>query len=384
MTESCDKTGPAAHFPAADRVIVHRDLDSAAAHWSALERFAPTVYQTRAYLGAWFRHLARDASPFIVVGLDDAGEPAFMLPLALLPRGPLRTAVYAGDRHSNANLPIFRDGFTLSPRQAREALKAAARAGANPDVFALLNQPREWSGRANPFAALSHRASHHNAYGANIAGDAEAYLQRVDSKATRKKLKSKARHLEDVGPVRAFRVVARAEAAQALDTLIDQKTERFTEQKGVDPHLSRPATRAFFRELVTPVDDTPALLEPYVLLAGDKVCSVYAGLPHGDHWHGLVNSISTDPDIARSSPGELLLRFVIRDLAARGFKSYDLGIGEARYKNAICDQTIEMNDVVLATSMAGKIWAAGEIAMLDMKAAIKQRPALYRLANRLR
>ena len=82
--------------------------------------------------------------------------------------------------------------------------------------------------------------------------------------------------------------------------------------------------------------------------------ATFGALAAGDRLSGLFLSNDGDAEIARSSPGELIVREVVRDAIARGFKTFDLGVGEARYKNEACEAEEPLFDgAFAATGSAG-------------------------------
>ena len=367
------------------RVAVFETIADALPDWSRLEA-APggSAYQSRAFALAWLRHLDDGAAPLIVVGYDSADRPAALLPLALVRRGPVRLAVFAGARHSNLNLPLCRPGVCATPQSARSLLQAAARlARRPPDLFLLLNQPRLWNGAPNGFALIDPHAAPSNAYGAVIGADAKGFLERAQSKAARKKLRAKAGKLAEIGVVRVERATDADRARTILSTFIEQKTQRFA-GKGKDAGVTGLAARAFYDALATDAAHGGPALDLYALSVDGRIAATYGGLARQGRWHGLFNSIATSPDIARYSPGDLLLRELILDLGARGIEAFDLGVGEARYKAAICDETIELADVALPVTMLGRIWAPVEIARRDLKRRVKQTPWALSFVERMR
>ena len=98
----------------------------------------------------------------------------------------------------------------------------------------------------------------------------------------------------------------------------------------------------------------------------------------------LANSFDADSAAARFTPGEILLNALLENLARRGFTHFDLGIGEAQYKEAVCDEAIELYDTVLAVSPAGALVAPLLRASLACKRSVKQTPWLLRWLERLR
>lgn len=98
----------------------------------------------------------------------------------------------------------------------------------------------------------------------------------------------------------------------------------------------------------------------------------------------MLNSFATEDEIARSSPGDLLLHSLLRDLVARGVGRFDLGVGEARYKNAVCDETIALVDSVIPATPLGALATPILAALTRAKRALKQNPRLFASLTRLR
>ncbi|HPG02023.1 MAG: GNAT family N-acetyltransferase [Rhodoblastus sp.] len=355
--------------------------------WREIEAFATgSAYQTLGFVLPWYEHLAQNsgATPLVIVGYDARERPAIVLPLAVKRRGPARLAMFAGGKHSNLNLPLMRPGFSLAPDGARGLLLSAARASAEAiDCFLLLNQPCEWAGAENPFATIGGHPSPSFAFGATIGADAEAFLKRIDSASTRKKLRAKERKLAELGPLTYERATDTDRAHTILQAFVDQKTLRFS-QKNRDPGFAQVAVRAFLDAMSSGRGSGAIALEFHALSVGDRIVATYGGLPRGRTWHGMINSFNVDPQIARSSPAELLLRHIIRDLGSRGFERFDLGIGESRYKNAICDEEIALADLVLPATALGAAWAPVERSRLAAKRWVKKTPWALAFVEQMR
>ena len=363
-------------------VTIHKTMAEAAPLWNAFEQAGcASGYQRRAFMQPWITHIAplMRVNPLIASVQDSQGQTVALLPLGIMRRGPVRMGVWLGGRQSNLNLPLQRAGTGLSAQDAQEILKTIAQKSSERiDLFLLANQPVKWMGVANPFVTGDARPSPSNAYGAMLGKNADNWLTEKDSKATRKKLRAKASKLQELGAVRHWRAQSPEDARAIMDALIAQKTERFA-QKNIGVDLSLAPVREFLRALAE--DST---LDLHALLCGDKIVATYGGIAHGDHWHGLVNSFDNAPDIARSSPGDLLLRDLIRDLIARKFTHFDLGIGEARYKAALCDETIALADSIVPVSALGHAWARIEALRIEAKRIVKANPRALALAQRLK
>ena len=98
----------------------------------------------------------------------------------------------------------------------------------------------------------------------------------------------------------------------------------------------------------------------------------------------MMTAFDADPEIARFSPGDLLLQHLVRDQAARGRRAFDLGVGEARYKASICDETIALVEMMVPVSLRGTPTGAPRQGLTRTKRRIKRDPRLFALVRRLR
>jgi CelD/BcsL family acetyltransferase involved in cellulose biosynthesis len=80
----------------------------------------------------------------------------------------------------------------------------------------------------------------------------------------------------------------------------------------------------------------------------------------------------------------LLILETVRDLAARGFATFDLGAGEADYKEACCEAEEPLFDSAVAVTAMGAGFGAVAIANGRIKRWIKHTPWAWRLAEKLR
>jgi CelD/BcsL family acetyltransferase involved in cellulose biosynthesis len=378
----------AASAAAFARVDVHREADAAVLDaWGELEAIAPcSVYQTRAWLLPWAETLGRGAglAPVFVIARAADGAPLVLLCLGVRRRGLARIATFLGGKDSNVNLPLIRPGVALDARDWRQLLSCAARQLGRhaPDAFLFANQPHDWAGVANSLAVLPWRPSPSAAVAARLAPRAEDFFLRALSREARKKLRRKAARLAELGPL-AHRVAATpAERAAVLDAFFTQKIERLR-ALNIASDFDDPRMRRFI-EAASEGGPRGAGIELHALYTGERIVAVYGGAAHAGHWSGMFNSFDPDPAVARSSPGDLLLMAVIDAQCAAGRQRVDLGIGEARYKAAFCGETIALFDTFAPITAKGAAVLAVEALLRRAKRAVKQHPAVFAIAKRLR
>ena len=366
-------------------VDVFVSLAEAHRDWTELEAIdCASPYQSFAFAEAWFSTVgaATGAQPFIVVAREALGRPAALLPLAQRRVGPLAVAAFPGGKDSNFNLGLFRPGRRWSAGALRSLLRAAARATpARVDCFALLNQPRSWQGVRNPISALGGRPSPSFAYKSELPLTFAAWRDAHASKEEQKKLRKLAQKLEPMGPVAHVAARNEAEAARILDTFLEAKRERARSEGPANPYESQ-ATRDFLGRLaIQGLAEGRPPLELHALMLGDRIVATFGALPGRRRLCGLLLAYDLDPEIARCGPGRLLLREAVRSAIERGFETFDLGVGEARYKGELCESAEALFDTFVATSALGRA-AAPKRSPLLTAAAARLGAALRRPFNR--
>jgi CelD/BcsL family acetyltransferase involved in cellulose biosynthesis len=370
------------------RVEVYRDPAAALQSWAELEALAPaSAYQTRRFTIPWLETIgaARGIEPLFILGKDREGRATALLSLGLKRLGPFRIACFLGGKEANFNLGLFRPDLALTLADLRFLLKSAVKALGRdrPNLFLLQNQPFDWDGTANPLALLPHQPSPSFAYATQLGDRGEAFLATKLSKDARKKFRKKEARLAEMGPVDLISNATPAAARAIVDAFLAEKITR-CEARSIETDFSDPAMRAFLERLSLPQDGQPPWLTFQGLKAGDRIVATYAGAEHRGRFSCLINSFDSDPDVAKTSPGDLLLMRLIAQQCDRGLRSFDLGIGEARYKSSYCNETVPLFDLILPIGIRGHLCAAYARTRLKIKRHIKQNPKMLSRIQRLR
>jgi len=378
---------------AASRAVARIDIidDTAAAEpvWRGLEisGAVATPYQRFDFIAPWLRHVGhrQGVRPFLVVGCDARGAPLFLLPLGRTRRGPLEVAGFLGGKHVNFNVALWRREVAAAlDRGAMERIVGMIRAaGAGTDLLMLTNQPHRWDGVANPFAALRHQPSPSFAWRGALADDFAALVAARVSGAQRKKLRKKERVLAGARPVRYWRAETADDAARVLDVFFRQKAERMAEL-GLANAFAAPGMREFIAAAATAELATgrPAI-ELYAASVGDTILATYGGLVGNGRFCGIFNSMIRN-ELAHESPGQLLLFNLVRMCCERGLTTFDLGVGEATFKQLFCDEPEPLFDSFLPLTPLGALAAAGCRLQFALKGRIKRSPQVWSTVQALR
>jgi CelD/BcsL family acetyltransferase involved in cellulose biosynthesis len=378
------------HDPLALHIEVYNDPADVLTIWQDLMAVAAaSVYQTPGFLIPWLTTRGTEAGiqPKFVVQKDNDGTVLAMFCLGLKRFGLFHAAIFLGTKDSNFNFGLFRPGYAPDRATLTHLLRAAARKmGAQiPDLLILCNQPLEWNGWVNPLAALRHQMSPSFAYKANLGDDVERYFEAKLSKDTRKKLRKKETRLAEAGALLHINTTDDSIAREKIiSAFFEQKIARF-EIQNIESGYKSPVMRSFLETaLSTPRPSGEGQLELHALFCSENIVAVYGGATHQGHFSAFFNSFNAKPEIAKSSPGDLLLLKLIAAKCNAGIKTFDLGIGEARYKQMVCNETVPLFDSFVSVTLKGRGLALAFSVGLSLKRWLKQNQNAFKIAKRIR
>jgi CelD/BcsL family acetyltransferase involved in cellulose biosynthesis len=125
------------------------------------------------------------------------------------------------------------------------------------------------------------------------------------------------------------------------------------------------------------------LVDIHAIEGGGDMIAIFGAINDGRRSSGMFNTYTLSTN-ARQSPGLILLVHVITDLAERGVRSFDLGVGEAKYKTIFCKEAEPLFDSFLPLTPLGRLAALAASAGGRIKRQIKQNERLSGLLQKLR
>ena len=368
------------------RVEIFNTMAAAEPHWRALEQadILATPYQRYDFLKLWQRHVGSEAgiTPFVVVGFNASREPLFLWPFGSRHIGSMVSLEFLGGKHANFNMALWRRDVaaTIEANDLRKVLRQLA---GRADFVKLTSQPLTWGGATNPFALLPNQRAPNYGFSGALVPDFEALLRARTNAETRKKMRKKERALRSFGELRFERALAPDDVRRVLDAFFKQKSARMR-TLGVPDAFAVPGVRRFIEAAATePAIGGELLIELYALSVDDIIVATMGGIVGGGRFCAMFNSI-IEGRFAVESPGEQLILKLVHSCCERGLDTFDLGIGEARYKNLLCGDAEPLFDSYLPLSPAGRLFALALSIGATIKRAIKQRPALWSTVGALR
>jgi CelD/BcsL family acetyltransferase involved in cellulose biosynthesis len=383
------RTAEAQTWSSASRIAdvdILGDLGQAEQVWRGLEdqRQFSTPYQRFDFLSIWQRQVgAREGLlPFIVIAYDAERRPLLLLPLALKHEHGVRTAAFMGGKHTTYNMALWNRDFAANAGGADlDALIAEIRARSGADVLALTQQPLRWRDLPNPLALLPNQASANDCPLLTMVPDAPP-TARI-SHSFRRRLKSKERKLQTLPGYRYGAATTDAEINRLLDAFFRIKPLRMAEQK-LPNVFAEPGVENFVRgACLAQLTGGGHAIDLHALECDDEVIAIYAGVADGHRFSMMFNTY-TMSDNSRYSPGLILMRNIVDHYAERGYHALDLGIGSDDYKRLFCKSDEPIFDSFIPLSRRGKLAAAAMSAVNSAKRLVKQNPALFQMAQKLR
>ncbi len=371
------------------KVEVFEDMPAAKPFWRRLEdgHALTTPYQRFDLLAAWQHHVGAPAGvrPFIITGFDTAGEPLFLWPFGRRNIGPLGLVKFLGSKHANFNVGLWRRDIVtaIGAPDIRVIFDRVAAGGHRVDLAALLSQPLSWDGIANPFLLLPHQAAVDVSARHHFNPPTDEVIEQVLSSSMRARLRTKERKLQKLPGYRYVQAATDADIDRLLDAFFALKATHMAAH-GLTNVFTEPGVAAFLREAChKKLADGRPLIEIHALEGGGEVLALFGTIVDNYRFSSMFNTYTLG-DSGRYSPGLILLVHMITACAARGLRSFDIGVGRARYKSFFCKEPEPLFDVFYPLTRRGRLAAHAFGAAFATKRVIKAQPALWGTVQALR
>jgi CelD/BcsL family acetyltransferase involved in cellulose biosynthesis len=374
--------------PSDIRLAVHEDIAAVEEEWRAFEAIADgTVFQSFDWLSTWQHHIGsrNGVTPAIVTGRDGHGKLLFLLPLAVERGGLTRRLTWLGTDLCDYNGPLLATEFGRRVDQARFMQvwrEVMARLRSHPrlgfDVVTFDKMQSTVGAQPNPFIGLGVFPHANGAYLTHLTGDWETFYTDKRSSATRRRDRTKRKKMGEFGEVRFVTPANATDLAATLDTLMEQKSKAFAAM-GVSDIFALPGHREFYRALAAKRD----LTHVSRLDAGSQTAAANLGLIFRGSYYHLLASYDGG-ELSKFGPGAAHMHDLLRYAIERGCSAFDFTIGDERYKQEWCDGQITLFDHAAPVTLRGWPAALRFHAVGRLKRFIKQTPALWDAAYKLR
>lgn len=311
------------------RVEAHRAFDFLHADYRDLwARSGATAFQSPLWLDRIFARLVpRDGgTPLILTARAADGRLVLVLPLVARRRGGLTVLDYAGsDVCDYVALVAAPEIESLLKTEQGDALRAAIARAMPRLAWGRLRNVREDHTILRDLLPRSGVAvMPYRAHACALEPDAEAWRARAMSDKFRRNLDRANAQLRKRGAVRLREATTMGEIEAAFAAMREARGKRFA-----DDVLQDDERFAFFLDMAARGAGEGAA-RTYALTLDDEIVAVVFGLARGDTFAFTLMGFS---DAHRKhSPGLLVVEAVIKDCISRGERTFDMTIGDERYK----------------------------------------------------
>ena len=373
------------------KLRVIEDFATAEAPWRTLEANASgSVYQRFDWCKVWFDTVCGNGrtKPLILL-LELSGRPALLVPLYRNPvLAGFAKAEFMGDKHANVRVPLV----TLNPLdRAQVSLLArndglvvmiikALKDGGHADLLALKCLPETYGGDRNLLTVGALEPCNSVLFSGELQADFQALTMERRAPSSQRKYRKHTRKLASLGDYSLEAIDAPARLDEALDAFFAQKSERLA-QSQIHNIFEDRANEQFARRLAhESLKAEHPMLRLYALQVNGQIIAVAGGGMLGDRFSMAINSISERPEHIACSPGRIAITMVVEQLCAQGYNTFDMGVGENRYKHMWCSP-VPLWVVKRALSPAGLLLLGYARTRNALVAVIKRSPAATRLAR---
>ncbi len=365
---------------------IYGDLDAVEAEWRRFEQVADcTAFQSFDWIATWHRHIGRreGVRPAIAVGRFGDGATAILLPLCVAPKRSAKLLCWLAEDLCDYNAPLIAPDF--SRRVGRDRFLALwrellDRLQSDPllrhDWIELEKMPKTIGAQINPFTCLDVMPNPSGAHLTRLGDDWEKFYAARRSSATRRRDRTKRRHMSAYGEIRFINATAPDDARRTLETLMEQKS-RALARKGIADIFARPGRREFYLDLASN-PKTRHLVHISRVEIGTSCAAANLGLIFGDCYYHLLASYD-DGEMSHYGPGALHLRELLARAIDLGLKRFDFTIGDESYKLEWSDTHLELYDYTTAATWRGEPARRYSNARRRVKRSIKQTPWAWRL-----
>jgi CelD/BcsL family acetyltransferase involved in cellulose biosynthesis len=312
------------------------------------------IFQSREFLDIWLDTIGKASriEPCFVVVRDAEGRPVLFLPLIIETKFNVRLLRFMDCGVADYNAPIVAADRTLSRQEFHEVWADVLARLPSFDVIDLRKIASDVAGALNPLTYLDCTSFGDSGHAIVLA----RLRDRTDTRRTearlRRKLQNYAKGLSQIGEPRFIANPEAAEAARVAERLLELKRRKYQRTSTPD-FLAAPGVERFYREMMSPARlGTNSHLS--ALTVGDTVASAHLGFIGRGRFYYIFPAYDTD--FGRHRVGHLLLQQLIDQSVAQDFEAFDLGVGDASYKNKWATHHLALQSHERAVTAAGRVY----------------------------
>ena len=339
------------------RVELFAGKDLAAAHWPSVaddRDWKMYVFQSREFLDVWLDSIgsAGRVEPYLIVVKDGDGQPVLYLPLAIETKFNIRLLRFIDSGVADYNAPILTAARPLARHEFAKVWAEILSLLPRFDVIDLKKIASDVAGVLNPLTYLDCTSFSESGHVMPLEPLRDGTDKRRSVMRLRRKLKQHYATLGATGETRFVANPSGAALAQVTERLLTLKRQKYLRTQAPD-FLLEPGVERFYREMMSPARlGTVSHLS--ALTVGDAVASAHLGFIGCGRFYYILPAY--DVAFRRHRVGHVLLEHLVDQSAAQGFDTFDLGVGDGRYKDTWATHRLALLNHERAVTAAGQLY----------------------------
>jgi CelD/BcsL family acetyltransferase involved in cellulose biosynthesis len=322
------------------------------------EATGANVFQSRAFLEQFERHMLKGAQELVLVGVTDAaGKPVAVFPFVRLKKfGVTRLEAVDFDVTDYFAPAYFRD-TALSAEETNSLWRAVARSVPGAHAIAFKKLPRQIHHKPHALSGADFLKPMAASATTLFLRDASGKpTQSMDPASLARKLKKSAKVLQKHGPLTFLEATSKEDTEQLLETLLAFRTARF-EELGRQDALLDPSVVAFYRALACK-EGKASVGRVFALRSADEIVAVTYGYAYHKTFTLIAPAITPKKEHQSGSPGLVAMFKTLEWCQQNEFDVFDLSVGSLSYKSRFEAETVELYEYQQALSPLGLIVVA--------------------------
>lgn len=361
------------------RITVHDAFDDLQPAWLDIEENGDSlVFQSFHWLKNWYASVGRHVPVKLCMTLIESpqGRPVMLLPLGIEKRGVAQCLVWLGGALSDYHGPLLHKDFTkLIDFRGFSKLWDDVLACLPPfDGILFEKLPESIDRQKNPFLSLAIQPHPSDSHYMRLSGTLEAL---ISAKRTGKSISTdrrKERRLGEHGQIGFIVANTQRDVDRLLPVMLRQKSTSYREL-GVSDLFESAGNRQFIERMSAQFHDSLVLL--CGLTVGDDILATFWGLNYKHRLYYLFPAYEHN-ELARYSPGNILLRYITGWCIESGLQILDFTVGDEPYKLSWRDGHMKLYDYYAYRSVRGWFQIGLTSLQRRIKRQVKHSPLLFK------
>ena len=339
------------------KVALFAGRDFAAARWPSVDDDRDRkmyVFQSREFLALWLDTIgsANRIESYLFVVSDGDGQVVLYLPLVIETKFNVRLLRFMDGGVADYNAPILAAKRTLSQPEFAQVWSQILSLLPRFDVVDLKKIASNVDGAFNPLRYLDCTAFAESGHAIALTQFHDGADTRRPAIKMRRNLARCREALDRTGKTHFLDNPSGETLARVTERLIALKREKYLRAQTPD-FLAEPGVESFYRAMMSPAY-LGHISHLSALTVDGAVASAHLGFVGRGRFYYIFPAY--DGAFGRHSVGHLLLAHLIDRSVERGFNTFDLGIGDVRYKNTWETHRLALHAHERAMTAAGRLY----------------------------